>query len=99
MPINTKTKSEMTHRTAITGCDGLRDGGKQRLLEAHDLIHEKPGQTGRLIVDYSQGAICNMVFEEHVAVSQAMLEGMNNNGNELANRGSIVHFVDGESGD
>jgi len=89
MPVNTKTKSELTHRTSITGCDGLRDGGRQRVVETHDLIRECK-QTGCLIVAYSQGSVCSVVFEEKEPITQAQIESLNTNGNGLSTRGHVT---------
>ena len=94
MSINTKTTSEITHRTVITGNEGLRDGGKQKLIEAHELIHAVPGQSGRLIVDYANGCVCNVQFEEKERIGQADLPKIAaalNNGNSTRGRISYAN--------
>jgi hypothetical protein len=93
MSINTKTTSEVTHRTVITGCEGLRDGGLKKLTETHDLIHVN-GQSGRLILDYANGCVCNVQFEEKEHIAQSDLPKIAaalNNGFSTRGRISYAH--------
>ena len=103
MPINTKTVSEVVNRTTITGCEGLRDGGLQKLVEAHELIHDAPGSTGRLLVDYANGNVCMVQFEERTKIAQSQLAAadaatVSSNGNGASTHGKmrIVSPVNGQ---
>ena len=94
MPLKTATKFEVTYRTTISGYSELKDSGRQRLLEAHERIHERheatgQGHTGRLIVDYTQGSICNMVFEEHEPLSQSDLDVLIEHASANGTRGTV----------
>src|ERR1700693_3309151 len=91
--IKMNTQSELVHRTTILG-DQARDGGLARITDTFAAIHEGR-ETGKLVIDFSQGSINSIYFEERVRTTQKELEawdearhGSNGaSGNHLAVRG------------
>lgn len=90
--IKLNTQSELVHRTTVLG-DQARDAGRARLDETFDSIHDSRS-TGKLVVDFSQGSINSIYFEERIRTTQCELDEWDmvrhgGNGNHLATRGSV----------
>ena len=88
--MKTKTTSEIIDRTVIVS----DEQGEQRLLAAHNLIHEAH-QSGRMIVDYGQGGISNITFEEKRVLAQSVRAKLSEpvEDNPATTRG-IIHPVE-----
>ena len=92
MSIKMNTQSELVHRTTILG-DQAHDGGRARILETFDNIHEDR-ETGKLVIDFGQGSINSIYFEQRVKTTQRELDTWDDqrhgaNGNHLAVRGAM----------
>ena len=72
--MNTKTRSEVTHRTFCTSEVKKNDGGRSLLLETFDFIHQEH-QVGKLEAQFGTGgAISSLVFVETKNVIKDDLE-------------------------
>jgi len=88
------TQSELIHRTVISADSPARDGGASLLTEAFELIHSER-ETGKLTINFNQGGITSIQFDETTRVSQKALDEWDamrsgNNGNHMATRGLIT---------
>jgi hypothetical protein len=74
MAIKTRTTTQAVHRTIVTAEGTKNSGGRDLLLETHDLIHSEKN-VGQLTVQYGVGGcISSVVFEERETIAQKDIE-------------------------